>query len=214
MHCWPLKVWFYCVKAAERGGETPIVDCRRVYQLMKPEVRERFARLGLMYVRNFTDGLDVGWPEFFRTTERAEVEDYCRRVGLEFEWTGAGGLRTRKLCPAVARHPGTSETVFFNQIQAHHISFLDDAVRASLLSLFKLEELPRNVYYGDGTPIEPAAIDEIRRVYAEAQVSFPWQEGDIMMLDNMLAAHGRNAYTGERKILVTMGEMFHAADLN
>ena len=39
------------------------------------------------------------------------------------------------------------------------------------------------------------------------------QEGDILMLDNMLSAHGRNPYTGPRKILVTMGEMFAAEDL-
>jgi alpha-ketoglutarate-dependent taurine dioxygenase len=113
----------------------------------------------------------------------------------------------------VARHPGTSEIVFFNQIQAHHISFLDDSVRRSLLSLFEMEELPRNVYYGDGTVIEESAIDEIRRVYREAQISFPWQEGDIMMLDNMLTAHGRNPYTGPRKIMVAMGKMFQAEDL-
>jgi amino acid adenylation domain-containing protein len=213
MHCWPLKVWFYCARAADEGGETPIVDCRRVYQRLQPGVRERFQRQGLMYVRNFTDGLDVGWPEFFRTTERRAVEDYCRRVRLDFEWTKDNGLRTRKLCPAVARHPKTGETVFFNQIQAHHISFLDDAVRHSMLSLFKIEELPRNVYYGDGAPIEDAAIDEIRRVYREAQTSFAWHAGDIMMLDNMLTAHGRNPYTGPRKIMVAMGEMIQAEDL-
>jgi amino acid adenylation domain-containing protein len=214
MHCWPLKVWFYCARAADEGGETPIVDCRRVYQLLQPDVRERFQRQGLMYVRNFTDGLDVGWQEFFRTKERRAVEEYCRRVQMEFEWTKDNGLRTRKKCPAVAKHPKTSEMVFFNQIQAHHISFLAPAVRHSLLSLFTMEELPRNVYYGDGSCIEDAVIDEIRRIYREAQTSFAWQAGDIMMLDNMLAAHGRNPYTGPRKIMVAMGEMIQAQDLH
>jgi hypothetical protein len=33
------------------------------------------------------------------------------------------------------------------------------------------------------------------------------------MFDNMLAAHGRNPFTGARKIVVAMGEMISAEDL-
>jgi natural product biosynthesis luciferase-like monooxygenase protein len=212
-HCWPLKIWFHCVKAALVGGETPIVDCRKVYQSLDPAVRDMFARKGLMYVRNYVPGFDVTWEEFFRTNDRSEVEAYCRRVGLEFEWKGAHGLRTRKIGPAVAAHPKTGETVMFNQVQAHHVSCLDPSTREASLSLFKIEDLPRNVYFGDGSVIEDSVVDELREVYQKSAVSFPWQEGDILMLDNMLSAHGRNPYTGARKILVTMGEMFAAEDL-
>ena len=82
-----------------------------------------------------------------------------------------------------------------------------------MLSLFKTEDLPRNVYFGDGSVIEDSIVDELREVYRKLAVNFPWQEGDILMLDNMLSAHGRNPYAGPRKILVTMGEMFAAEDL-
>lgn len=213
MHCWPLKIWFHCVKAALVGGETPIIDCRKVYQSLDPAVRDVFARKGLMYVRNYVPGFDVAWQEFFRTNDRSEVEAYCRRVGLEFEWIGANRLRTRKICPAVAVHPKTGETVMFNQIQAHHVSCLEPSTREAMLSLFEMDELPRNVYYGDGSVIEDSVVDELREVYQKLAVTFPWQEGDILMLDNMLSAHARNPFTGPRKILVTMGEMFAAEDL-
>jgi alpha-ketoglutarate-dependent taurine dioxygenase len=212
MHCWPRKIWFYCATPPQVGGETPIVDCRKVYRRLDPQLRARFAEKGLMYVRNFMDGLDVGWQEFFRTSERTVVEEYCRKVGMDFEWTGQDGLRTRKICPAVARHPKTGEMVFFNQIQAHHVSCLAPPVRESLLSIFKEEDLPRNVYYGDGSTIEDAVVEEILEVYRQTAVSFPWQQGDILMLDNMLSAHGRNPYAGPRKIMVTMGEMISAGD--
>jgi hypothetical protein len=59
MHRWPMLIWFYCVKAAQQGGESPIVDCRQVYRELDPDIRDRFERKGLMYVRNFTDGFDV-----------------------------------------------------------------------------------------------------------------------------------------------------------
>jgi alpha-ketoglutarate-dependent taurine dioxygenase len=98
--------------------------------------------------------------------------------------------------------------VFFNQIQLHHVAFLDPAVRRSVAALFSSPaDYPRNVCYGDGTPIEDAVAEEIERTYWENSVSFPWQKGDILMVDNMLVAHARNPYRGERKIVVAMAEM-------
>ncbi|HEX5760247.1 MAG TPA: amino acid adenylation domain-containing protein [Thermoanaerobaculia bacterium] len=207
MDQWPLKQWFFCVTPAQRGGETPIADCRRVYRLLDPALRERFRRLGVMYVRNFTDGLDVPWQEFFRTSDRAAVEETCRRAGIDLEWKGDDRLRTRKRAPAVAVHPKTGEEVFFNQIQAHHVSCLEPEVRASLLSLFGEADLPRNVLYGDGSPIEDAVMAEVRAAYEQVAVAFPWQRGDVLLVDNMLTAHSRNPYEGPRKIVVAMGEM-------
>jgi alpha-ketoglutarate-dependent taurine dioxygenase len=212
-HQWPMKIFFHCRKAAEQGGETPIVDCRRVYQRLDPEIRERFEKKRLLYVRNFTDGLDVSWQDFFRTSDRAAVEEYCMRNSIQFEWKANNGLRTRQQGIAVAKHPKTGERIFFNQIQLHHIGFLSPEVRSSLLSLFEEEDLPRHVYHGDGSPIEEEVIQQIRKVYEECAVEFRWQEGDVMMLDNMLVAHARNPYVGRRKIVVAMGEMINSKEL-
>ncbi|MEG4144509.1 amino acid adenylation domain-containing protein [Microcoleus sp. Pol12B5] len=207
LHRWPMKIWFFCVQPAQQGGETPIVDCRKIYQLLDPKLREKFAQKQIMYVRNYTDGLDVSWKDFFQTEDKSVVEEYCRQAGMEFEWKAGNNLRTRKIRPAIAKHPKTKEMVFFNQLPLHHISCLDAATRASLLSVFGEENLPRNVYYGDGTPIEDSVMAQIQAVYTQAAVSFPWQAGDILMLDNMLAAHSRNPFIGSRKIVVAMGEM-------
>ena len=212
MHRWPMRIWFFCVQASEQGGETPIVDCRRVYQLLDPKLRERFIEKKLMYVRNYIDGLDVSWQTFFRTTDKSVVEEYCRKSSIDFEWH-EGGLRTRQICHAVVKHPQTNEMVFFNQLQLHHVSCLEPAVRESLLSIVKEEDLPRNVYYGDGSPIEDSVIQEVREIYEQVAVAFPWERGDVMMLNNMLIAHGRNPYVGARKIVVAMGEMVSKDEL-
>ena len=207
MHRWPMLIWFYCVKAAAVGGESPIIDSRKIYQLMDPAIRERFEQKGLRYVRNFTDGLDVSWQHFFRTNDRSAVEDYCRRAEIDFEWTAGNSLRTRQMCPAVVRHPQTGEKVFFNQVQLHHISCLAPAVRESLLSIMKEEDLPRNVYYGDGSPIEDSVMEYLSVLYGKLAVSFPWRERDVLMLNNMLVAHSRNSFVGERKIVVALGNL-------
>src|SRR5262249_49503189 len=112
------------------------------------------------------------------------------------------------------RHPKTNEMVFFNQLQLHHVSCLDPKIRESLLATFSIESLPRNVYYGDGTPIEDSVLQQIQEATRQSTVSFPWQEGDVLMLDNMLAAHGRNPYVGPRKIIVAMGTMIESGSQN
>ena len=213
MHRWPMLIWFYCVKAAERGGETPIVDCRQVYQHLDPSLRDRFERKGLMYVRNFTDKLDVSWQSFFQTEDREKVEAYCREASIELQWKD-DSLRIRQRSPAVVQHPNTGEKVFFNQIQLHHVSCLPEPVQASLRSMLAEQDFPRNVYYGDGSPIEDSAVGQIRDVYDRLAVSFRWQERDVLMLNNMLVAHSRNAFSGTRKIVVALGEIVNQADIN
>ena len=79
--------------------------------------------------------------------------------------------------------------------------------------LFAPEDLPRNVYYGDGTPIEDEVVEALGKLYDRESKTFEWQDGDLVMIDNMLVAHARLPYTGPRKIVVAMGEMFDAVNL-
>lgn len=213
MHRWPMKILFYCVKPAEQRGATPILDCRETYKALDPKLIQRFTEKKLMYVRNFIDGLDVSWQQFFQTSSKDRVEEYCRRVGIEFEWKGEHHLMTRQLAPAVVAHPQTGEMVFFNQIQLHHVSCLDADVRESMLSMFSENDLPRNVYYGDGSSIEDSIVAEISELYERLAIRFQWQAGDVIMLDNMLVAHARDPFGGKRKILVAMADLITQKDL-
>jgi alpha-ketoglutarate-dependent taurine dioxygenase len=211
---WPQTIWFHCVTAAATGGATPIADSRLVARRIDPAIRARFAAKRLMYVRNYGNGLDLPWQRAFNTDDPAEVERFCRANAIAWEWTEDGELRTRQICQAVARHPVTGEEVWFNQAHLFHVSNLPPAVRDSLLAVVEDEsELPRHVFYGDGTPIEDEALDHIRAVLDDCTRSFPWQDGDVMMLDNMLAAHGREPFTGRRKVVVAMADPVRSPDL-
>lgn len=206
---WAMKLFFLCVTAAEQNGETPIADSRRMYRQIDAEVRRRFVEKKVMYVRNYGSEIDLPWQNVFQTNSRAEVEDFCRKSGIVFEWLGNDRLRTLQICQSVAQHPRTGEFVWFNQANLFHVSSLPVEVRNALLSNFGEESLPRNVYFGDGEKIESSVIEHINNVYAQESAAFAWRKGDVLMLDNMLAAHGRNTFKGQRKIVVGMAQPFN-----
>ncbi|HEX6288829.1 MAG TPA: TauD/TfdA family dioxygenase [Herpetosiphonaceae bacterium] len=203
-HSFPTNIFFLCLKPAEQQGETPIADMRRVYQRLDPRIREKFMEKGWMLVRNFGDGFGLPWQEVFHTTDKAEVERYCQQVGTQVEWRERGRLRTRQVCRAVAKHPRTQELVWFNHATFFHISTLEPTIREALLIEYGEDDLPTNTYYGDGSPIEPEVLDELRAIHEQETIAFPWQQGDLLMLDNLLVAHGRAPYSGPRKVVVGM----------
>jgi alpha-ketoglutarate-dependent taurine dioxygenase len=207
-HNWPEKIFFYCVEPAQQRGRTPIADDRKIFRLLDPLIKARFMDKKVMYVRNYGEGVDMSWQDAFQTNDKTAVEQYCREARMEVEWREGDRLRTRAIRQVVVAHPRTGETVWFNHAHMFHLSNLEPAVREALLSEFREDELPRNAFYGDGSAIETSILDEIRELYRQTAISFPWQQGDVLMLDNFLASHGREPYLGPRKILVAMADLF------
>jgi alpha-ketoglutarate-dependent taurine dioxygenase len=205
---WPMKLYLYCETPPGRGGETPIGDCRKILQRIPPGIRDQFASLGWMYVRNFGDGFGLPWQTAFNTEDRNEVERYCHLHDIQFEWKSGNRLRTKQVRPALTNHPRSGEEVWFNHATFFHITTLDQRLQLALKSGFKEEDLPNNTYYGDGSPIEDEVIENLRQAYLQEMVALPWQKGDLLMIDNMLVAHSRSSYEGQRKILFAMAEAY------
>lgn len=209
---WPLRIGFHCVKASAQGGETPICDSGRLLQLLPPELVDEFERKQLKYIRNYSE-FDLPWTEVFQTDNSAEVDDYCQRHQIERQWLDDGTLRTWQVNPAVVRHPVSGLRLWFNQAHLFHPSTLPVTQYQQLRSLYTEESLPRNVCFGDGSPIPAESIALINQLYLEQMVVFQWQDGDLLLLDNMRCTHGRLPFSGERKVLVGMARPWELADI-
>lgn len=202
---WPLRISFHCMVPPAGGGATPVADCRNVYRRISVALRDRLEHRDYLYVRHFGTGMGLSWQDAFRTDERSAVERYCTDNAVEFSWGVGEELTTRQRRPVSAAHPQSGEMTWFNHLTFFNVSTLDPMVAEALLSMGK-ENLPNNTYYGDGSEIEPAALDELRAAYEAEKVAVHWHEGDILVLDNMLVAHGREPYTPPRQIVVAMSE--------
>jgi alpha-ketoglutarate-dependent taurine dioxygenase len=204
---WPDRIYFLCLTAPAQGGETTLGDSRRILARMPSGVRARFESKGIRYIRNLPSGAGSGysWQDAFATADRAEVERHCSAIGAEHEWLEGDLLRVMEVRPAIAVHPATGEEVWFNQADGFHPSVLDPATHAELLALCGREERFRlNVTFGDGTPIPLSDLAAIRQVIRSETMPHAWEAGDLLMLDNVLAAHGRRPFSGERRIAVAM----------
>jgi alpha-ketoglutarate-dependent taurine dioxygenase len=210
---WPLKIFFLCTTPAQRGGMTPLADCRRVLARLSRETRQRFMTKKWMLVRNFNDGFGLSWQMGFQTEDPVAVERYCRENQIQVEWKDGLRLRTTATRSAIVRHPRTGEQIWFNHVMFFHVSSFETGLRNALLREFGPYDLPSNTFFGDGSSIEPDVMDEIREAYERETVMFPWQRGDLLVLDNMLVAHGRTPYEGPRQILVGMAQLVHRSEV-
>lgn len=203
----PTRIFFYCAQVAEKGGETPIADVRKVYRNIAPGIREPFEKKGVLYVRNLSGGpFGFTWQEVYQTQDKAEMERFCEESETDFEWIDEKKVRTKQRRPAAAKHPVTGELLWLNHATVLNVYAIEPKLQQMLLKFFKENDLPNNTFYGDGTNIGKDVIEELRKAYDAETVAFRWEPGDVLMLDNMLVAHGRKPFSGSRKVLVAMAK--------
>jgi alpha-ketoglutarate-dependent taurine dioxygenase len=203
----PHRLFFFCLVEPTQGGETTLADSRRILAALDPELVAQFRSRRLTYIRNLSPlpGSGYGWPDAFETSGREEAETRARALGAAVEWLEQGVMRVSQTLPATARHPETGEEVWFNQADGFHPSALSPAAYAEQMALCGSEEHFRlNVTFGDGGAIPLAALNHIRQTLKAQTIGHRWHRGDIVVLDNHLAAHGRAPFEGPRRIALAM----------
>jgi alpha-ketoglutarate-dependent taurine dioxygenase len=199
-HKWPTRLALFCEHPAAAGGETPLADTRLVLHHLSSATRDRFTALGVRYGRVLREGIGLSWRDVFGVDSREAVELHCRQSGIAFQWLD-DALELEWTRPSIRQHPRTAQPVWFNHAAFFHRQALAPAVAAALGD----EPPPFWSSFGDGSPISADIFAEIEEAYDKATIVEPWIAGDIVLLDNMLLAHGRRPFNGRRAVYVMMG---------
>jgi Taurine catabolism dioxygenase TauD, TfdA family len=207
---WPARLYFCCIKPAATSGSTTIADSRLTLQRLPSAIVELYESKDVMYVRNLSGegghGIGKTWQQTFETADKADAECHCAERNIKYEWRSDGGLRLIQIRPSTAVHPKSGDRVWFNQADQFHPSTNPPEVYEALQELYGDEpmSMPQYSCFGDGTSIPDDVLAEVRSNMEQLAVAFPWRKGDMLVVDNMLTAHGRSSFTGDRKILVSM----------
>jgi hypothetical protein len=113
-------------------------------------------------------------------------------------------LRVTQFRPATVKHPVTAAEVWFNQADQWHPAGLGGETSKELYDILSPDEFPQYVTLADGTPIPDAYIEQILNRGLENAVDVDWRTGDVLLIDNVLTAHGRRPFEGTRRVLVAM----------
>lgn len=215
----PKHAYFFCETPPQQGGETIIADARAIYQAIDPKVRDRFENRGLKYISNFyakNPLLDLinrykrahkTWMDSFETSCKEEVEKRCRENEFGYRWMPRNWLQVTYERPATMTHPQTGDKIWFNQ--AHLYDYNPRLLgRLNWLGTRLLYMRPHTVmheiYFGDDTPVKRKDLYHIMDVLDQKTIKYPWQKGDMLVLDNVLAMHGRAPFEGKRRILAAL----------
>ena len=212
----PRMLSFFSRRSASVGGETPLADCRELERRLPRRLWEGVKARGVRYERNYaapgsqadrTVYIGKSWTAAFGTEDPAQAEALCRSMGLEPVWRDDGSLSTLYSAPGFVQHPLTGETVWFNQIgpqNLHRRSLGEARWRALVADRPAGSYLHSNATYGDGEDIDEEDLDALFDAFEDLAVTIRWRDGDLMLIDNILTAHGRNPYEGERDVQVAL----------
>ena len=220
----PRRIMFFCHTPARHGGETPIADMRGVYQALDEDVRQRLEERGLRLIQNVpakkSFGLGKTWQEMFGTDDKHEVEKACERMEISCTWRRNDTLQLINYRPAFLTHPETGDQILFTSFYNFHDSWSDEfrihnnywlSWLIGFTELFRARtgtpaiDYPHHCTFADGAEIPRQDILHIRNTLRSHAVTFPWQQGDLIVIDNLRVSHGRMPFKGKRKVLVAMG---------
>lgn len=202
----PWYLGFYCEVPSEGDGFTPVHDIRRLGRRLRerfPSVLDRLIEVGAMYVRNFNKYNYKTWQTCWECETRDEVEAKLRKDDVEFEWVADDWLRTFQRRPAILRDPITKSELMYPSLGIFHRSFVAHIAGPTGLPMPPTEaEQSLNVCFGDGSPIPEDFGNFVREQAPAARVAIPWRPNEFLMINNLIAGHGRTPYSNPKRTVV------------
>ena len=199
---YPTKLFFFCQVAPETGGATPICRSDVLWERLvekRPSFASDCKEKGLRYSNvmpaeaDKASSMGRSWQSTFSAETREDAEARLNSLGYAWEWLPNGDLRaTTPVLPAV-RELGKGRSSFFNQLIAAFSGWKDTR-----------NDPAKAITFGDGSPLDPFDVETASSLADELTFDVPWQAGDLVLVDNYVAMHGRRSFTGTRKVMASL----------
>lgn len=207
---YPKRIAFFSRLTAPVGGETTIADARQFVEGIGPELVEKIAAIGIRSALSYGPKIDTvessyedqdryGWNHAFGTEDPAEVEARCASRGLQPLWHDDGSLTVFATLEPFLHHPVTGRKLYRSGLHRDHtaMAVLNPEMR-------KNQKYPTGMFLANGQRLSTEEVDHINAVCDKFTYSWPWRNGDVMILDNLQVWHGRNPYEGRRDVQVAL----------
>lgn len=198
----PTKLFFFCEVPAQAGGATPICRSDVLFEQIQvrfPEFARACEELGLRYTNVMPgqndpkSGMGRSWQSTLRAEDREGAERRLTEMRYTWEWLPDGCLRaTTPRLPAV-REVAPGRKTFFNQLIAAFRGWKDTRNDPSSA-----------IRFGDGSVLDRATVLEVAEMAERLTFDMAWQHGDVVLVDNLVAMHGRRTFVGPRKVLASL----------
>lgn len=187
----PAALWFLCVRPADADGQTTACDGAEVYRRLPQEWKDLLHARRLMFLRVYRDG---EWQKIYQTEDADEAVAFATGNGITVEFdTAERTMRTKYLVHGVLPTRWGGHTAYIN----------------NLLTVYMQMQMGRGdtstVWFEDGTAIPDALMEDVKRIQDEVIVDLDWKAGDLALLDNSRALHGRRAFEDtDREVYLRM----------
>eukprot|EP00048_Salpingoeca_helianthica_P020714 m.8058 g.8058 ORF g.8058 m.8058 type:complete len:420 (-) comp5160_c0_seq1:116-1375(-) len=218
-----------------KGGETPLSDFQAVWGDLPNSVRSVFESNDVLNVRSYfsEENLNINplmtksWQMMFETKNRTEALAAATANGFNASFNWHGSIVLENHSPSFRTHPRSGQPVWHNHLQVFYpdsiaAEYSITAVRTN--SLFAglmcvladlmvavntffhgLESIGQYAMLGNRSHVPQEVMDVVRATMWKHTVLYPYQTGDVVAIDNMRVAHGRQLYSGPRTVYVTWG---------
>jgi len=166
----------------------------------EPDFVQRLTKEGLRYVRvapennDNTSALGRGWKSTFFAETKEEAETKAKEKGFDIEWLPDNNAKTiTKVLKAIRVNEQTGRSTWFNSTLTCYTAWQDARnVRT------------KAVLFPNGDEMPESAMNTLQQVIEEVEVAIRWQQGDIILIDNLQAQHARRHFTPPRRILASL----------
>lgn len=203
---YPNIISLFCEAAAEQGGATSVCRSDWIYKELHashPQETDKLEQQGVKYTTHMpaedspNSAQGRSWKSTLGVDSKTAAEQKLKELGYTWVWNEGGTLSVQSGVLKAIKTLDDGRKVSFNQMVAAYQGWQG------------VKENPNSALcYGDGTGFSREFLDTMSEIANDLAFDIEWQDGDVAVVYNHLAMHGRKPYSGDRKrkVLVVLGQ--------